>query len=42
MTAADVLNGQRMWSVEVNDALTWLRSLPSGVVQCVVTSPSYY
>jgi DNA modification methylase len=39
---ADVLAGNRSWHVEIGDALSVLRSLPGGVVQCCVTSPPYY
>lgn len=41
-TAAAVIAGRAPWSVDVGDCLRWLRELPAGSVQCVVTSPPYY
>jgi hypothetical protein len=42
MTLLEVIKGTRAWHVETGDALSVLRSLPGGVVQCAVTSPPYY
>lgn len=42
MTAAEVISGKRLWSVEQSDAAAWLRTLPDGVVQTCVTSPPYF
>lgn len=41
-TWRDVIAGTARWSCESGAALPWLRSLPDGAVNCVVTSPPYY
>ncbi len=41
MSVVDILNG-KPWHIEIGDSLEILRRLPSGVVQCCVTSPPYY
>lgn len=38
----DVLQGRRDWWIECGDALAVLKSMPSGCVQCCVTSPPYW
>lgn len=42
MSVEEVINNQRRWWVQASDCLTFLRSLPSGVVQVCVTSPPYW
>lgn len=39
---ADVLTGARAWHVEQGDVLSVLRSISSGSIHCVVTSPPYF
>jgi hypothetical protein len=40
-TAHDVLNGSARWSVEQDNNLVWLKSLPAKCVDMVLTSPPY-
>jgi len=37
-----VLANERAWHIECGDALDVLRRTPSGVVQCIITSPPYW
>ncbi len=41
MTAADVLAGRALWSVEEADCLPWLSALPEKSISLVVGSPPY-
>lgn len=34
--------GKKGYSIACGDALSVLKEIPSGVVQCAVTSPPYY
>jgi hypothetical protein len=41
MKAAEVLDGQRLWSCEQGDAIEWLAGLPADSVDCFISSPPY-